>query len=654
VLPFYGGAGDFSFSDMTPTDIANMALSRLGEPRLSSIEENTPTAISCRQHFATVRDSLLRAHAWNFATTRAQLSLTTTPAFGWDYAYTLPADFLRLCTFNGRQAKMSTSEFILEGGLLLADVDGARITYVRRMTDLTDADPCFIETLVFRLSAAIAIDVTNSSAKRDEMEGLANRRLADASFFDATEFPVEIIAPFALARTSFESVPSSVGTGAPGPVGPQGDQGADGSSAYEIAVENGFSGTESDWLASLVGPEGIQGPPLDFYNAFEYLSLSQGYDSTGDWADSLVGPQGGEGPQGDPGPAGPNEVSTSTSTNITGILLGNGSTVVAAVAGTDYAPVLTSAQKKTEIESALASGGAISVAATGTNNGIKVQASGTGAFQFQGGSGTGMSAYNLTEYLDANGSRIGYIYHEATSGKMLFMNERSGPIAFGNEGADRFIVYTSGGIYIGNSASDPGANSLLVQGNVSTNSFLRSAPTTVSSLGSATNDGAIRNVTDALGPVLGDVVVGGGSSKITVRSDGANWRVLSLPSALPTFSLASLNFMVSGGGSVITTGIKGYLRVPYDCTIQSAELVADQSGSIVIDIWRDSYANFPPTVGDSIVASAKPTLSSAQKSQNTTLTGWTTTLTEGQYLVFNVDSVSTVTHVLLTLKVLKS
>jgi hypothetical protein len=654
VLPFYGGAGGFSFSDMTPTDIANMALSRLGEPRLSSIEENTPNAISCRQHFATVRDALLRAHAWNFATTRAQLSQAPSPAFGWANAFALPADFLRLCTFNGRQAKMSTSEFILEGGLLLADVDDARITYVRRMTDLTDADPCFIETLVFRLAAAIAIDVTNSSAKRDEMEGLANRRLADASFFDATEFPVEIIAPFSIPRTSFESAPSSVGTGAPGPVGPQGDRGADGSSAYEIAVENGFSGTESDWLASLVGPEGIQGPPLDFYNAFQYLALSQGYDSTGDWADSLVGSQGGEGPQGDPGPAGPNEVSTSTSTNITGILRGDGSTVVAAVAGTDYAPVLTSAQKKTEIESALASGGAISIAATGTNNGIKAQASGTGAFQFQGGSGTGMSAYNLTEYLDANGSRIGYIYHEATSGKMLFMNERSGSIAFGNGGADRFIVYPSGGVYIGNSASDPGANSLLVQGNVSADSFLRSAPTTVSSLGSATNDGAIRNVTDALGPVLGDVVVGGGSSKITVRSDGANWRVLSLPSALPTFSLASLNFMVSGGGSVITTGIKGYLRVPYDCTIQSAELVADQSGSIVIDIWRDSYANFPPTVGDSIVASAKPTLSSAQKSQNTTLTGWTTTLTEGQYLVFNVDSVSTVTHVLLTLKVLKS
>jgi hypothetical protein len=36
-------------------------------------------------------------------------------------------------------------------------------------------------------------------------------------------------------------------------------QGLDGDSAYEIAVSNGFVGTESDWLASLVGPGGPQG-----------------------------------------------------------------------------------------------------------------------------------------------------------------------------------------------------------------------------------------------------------------------------------------------------------------------------------------------------------------------------------------------------------
>ena len=35
-----------------------------------------------------------------------------------------------------------------------------------------------------------------------------------------------------------------------------GSAGANGKSAYEIAVDNGFSGTEQEWLASLVGPSG--------------------------------------------------------------------------------------------------------------------------------------------------------------------------------------------------------------------------------------------------------------------------------------------------------------------------------------------------------------------------------------------------------------
>ena len=75
------------------------------------------------------------------------------------------------------------------------------------------------------------------------------------------------------------------------------------------------------------------------------------------------------------------------------------------------------------------------------------------------------------------------------------------------------------------------------------------------------------------------------------------------------------------------------------------------SGSIVIDIWKDTLANYPPTVADTITASAKPTLASATKSEDTTLTGWTTALTAGDVLGFKVDSASGVTQVLVTLTV---
>lgn len=117
------------------------------------------------------------------------------------------------------------------------------------------------------------------------------------------------------------------------------------------------------------------------------------------------------------------------------------------------------------------------------------------------------------------------------------------------------------------------------------------------------------------------------------------------------FKIASISFVIDGGGSVITTGSKGYVVVPYACTINNSTLLADQSGSIVLDIKKSTFAGFPTTA--TIVASAPPTLSSAQKSQDTTLTGWTTTISAGDILEWSVTSVTTVTRVTNNLKVTK-
>ena len=113
----------------------------------------------------------------------------------------------------------------------------------------------------------------------------------------------------------------------------------------------------------------------------------------------------------------------------------------------------------------------------------------------------------------------------------------------------------------------------------------------------------------------------------------------------------TINVIIDGGGSAITTGVKADLLIPYNCKITAARLLADQTGSIVVDIWKDTYANFPPAVGDTITASAKPTLSSATKYEDTTLTGWTVNLSAGDYLRFNVDSITTVTRVTLALTI---
>lgn len=115
-----------------------------------------------------------------------------------------------------------------------------------------------------------------------------------------------------------------------------------------------------------------------------------------------------------------------------------------------------------------------------------------------------------------------------------------------------------------------------------------------------------------------------------------------------------IGITIDGAGSVITTGLKGFKSFPVAGTIIGVRMLADQSGSAVVDIWKDTYANYPPVVADTITAAAKPTISGATKSEDTTLTGWNVTVNAGDVFGFNVDSAATITRLTLELTILVS
>jgi hypothetical protein len=129
----------------------------------------------------------------------------------------------------------------------------------------------------------------------------------------------------------------------------------------------------------------------------------------------------------------------------------------------------------------------------------------------------------------------------------------------------------------------------------------------------------------------------GTTAEITVTNgNGVSGNpTISLPVSVPT---ATITFIIDGGGSAITPGVKGDLEIPFACTIQQVTLLADQSGSIVVDIWKDTYANYPPTVADKITSVTPPTIAVATKSQDNLLLGWTTAIAAGDTLRFNVNS----------------
>jgi len=190
---------------------------------------------------------------------------------------------------------------------------------------------------------------------------------------------------------------------------------------------------------------------------------------------------------------------------------------------------------------------------------------------------------------------------------------------------------------------------------------LTTTPAAATSGGSVTDHGGLAGLGDADHPqyVLGSLLttrgdlfrrgasaierVGLGTSGYVLASNGTD--------AVWAADNDQLTVVLGSTGSALTTGVKGYRDVQFACTITMVEMLADVSGSVVVDIWKDSYANYPPVDADSITAAAVPTISTAQKMQDSTLTGWTLALAAGDILGYNVDSVTTIAQVTVTLKV---
>lgn len=114
--------------------------------------------------------------------------------------------------------------------------------------------------------------------------------------------------------------------------------------------------------------------------------------------------------------------------------------------------------------------------------------------------------------------------------------------------------------------------------------------------------------------------------------------------------IKTFGITIDGGGSAITTGVKGDITIPFACAVDSWYITADQAGSIVIDVWKDTFSNFPPTIADSIAGSEKPTLAAASFNSDTSLTTFTRSLAANDVIRFNVDSVATITRVNLVFK----
>jgi len=164
-------------------EICNGSLNQLGATTILSLTEDSKNARLCNQRYSQVRDAVFRSHPWNCLQKRVELAAdTTAPAWGFSFAYTLPADCLRLLRILDYD-----SNYKVEGRKILSNTSSMKILYIGRITDPNEYDESLRETLSAALGADIAFAVTSNNQTATNMYNLFQDKLKDARFIDSTE-----------------------------------------------------------------------------------------------------------------------------------------------------------------------------------------------------------------------------------------------------------------------------------------------------------------------------------------------------------------------------------------------------------------------------------------------------------------------------------
>lgn len=172
----------------------NMALGHLGERKLGSLTENRePRRVLDDYWDATVAYCLERGF-WKFAKRNMQIdsSDSITPAFGYQFAFEKPADWVRTyLVSNNERMDPPLLAYKDENGLWYADSDPLYVEFISNDTsfglDLSLWPETYTDYVSLRLAARACPRITNSSTRLEELAKQERRAKEDALSKDAMD-----------------------------------------------------------------------------------------------------------------------------------------------------------------------------------------------------------------------------------------------------------------------------------------------------------------------------------------------------------------------------------------------------------------------------------------------------------------------------------
>jgi hypothetical protein len=156
------------------TDLVNAALRKAGgAKRIMDMTDAVGSAGVAADVLDSELQDLLRGGVWTFTVTRVKLGqLATFPVFGWQFAYGMPSDCLRVISVHGDEAGRSEIPYKIESiqqtdgsyvNVIASNANTIYLRYSRIVTDPNLMTASFRQVLILRMAKIFAIAISKSN-----------------------------------------------------------------------------------------------------------------------------------------------------------------------------------------------------------------------------------------------------------------------------------------------------------------------------------------------------------------------------------------------------------------------------------------------------------------------------------------------------------
>ena len=179
-------------------EIVNIALARLGEDSVQTLDEGTVPANMEKMLYDSARQAALRDYNWNFALATSSLARLSKSVPDFRFAYALPADCLRVVRLIGG------ASFVLRGNAVHTDTESPVLEYIRDVTDEAEFDSKFVEAFSYKLASDLAMSIKGSSELMASYANVYSTLLQQAAAESAREMSASLSDnPYLEARNGY-------------------------------------------------------------------------------------------------------------------------------------------------------------------------------------------------------------------------------------------------------------------------------------------------------------------------------------------------------------------------------------------------------------------------------------------------------------------